>query len=95
MSDDVKHLPPLVIRKLKRSSGILRHVLGHGLPRRHVGMDTVVLTSSGKLTAFEPNGRFLWQVRNEYESKNADEGMSKLLSVNLHSTARITVNTHI
>lgn len=63
VDENIKSLPPLLTRTVKRSFGVLHHVLGHGLSRHYVGMDTVVLASDGKLSAFEPSGRFLWKVR--------------------------------
>ena len=55
-------LPPLLTKPLERSSGVLRHVLGYGLSRIQTGFESFVLLSSGKLVAFGPSGRFLWQV---------------------------------
>ena len=55
-------LAPLLLKSVQRSSSFFEHFLGYGLARVQAGLDSFVLLSSGKLVAFEPSGRFLWQV---------------------------------
>lgn len=55
-------LAPLLLKPVERSSSLFEHFLGYGLARVQAGLDSFVLLSSGKLVAFAPSGRFLWQV---------------------------------
>lgn len=55
-------LAPLLVKPVERASSLSEHFWGYGLSRIQVGLDSFVLLSSGKLAAFGPSGRFLWQV---------------------------------
>lgn len=56
-------VPPVIVESPPHRSGILRHLMGHNLRRGRVGLDSVFLVSTGKVTSFGPHGELNWQVR--------------------------------
>jgi len=61
--EELLAVPPIVVNSPSHRSGIVRHLMGHNLRRGRVGLDSVFLVSTGKLTSFGPHGEMNWQVR--------------------------------
>ena len=43
-------------------SSPMQHLMGHSLPSQRAGYDTIIMTSSGRLSSYGPSGEFNWQV---------------------------------
>jgi len=63
-----------VLDRVAQSRGMLNHLLGRSLPSEQTGHDSVLLTSTGRLTSYSPDGEPNWQVNSS----------SKLLFVNVY-----------
>lgn len=60
--EEVLPVPPVIVESPPHRSGILRHLMGHNLRRGRVGLDSIFLVSTGKVTSFGPHGEVNWQV---------------------------------
>ena len=83
--ENLRSHPPLATPTLKRSFGVLYHVLGHGLSRDHAGMDIIILTSSGRLCAFHPSGRYIWYIDTGMTWHDSDGFVPSLKLISLSS----------
>lgn len=60
--DILKKLPPIIIKKISRKTGIFRYLLGHHLPTDNQPYDIITMGSYGRVSSYDKEGNINWQV---------------------------------